>query len=101
IPFCRALCWYCGCSTTVANSPQPISSYLTTLHDEMAHVAALVPPSHRVTHLHWGGGSPNTLSAGETIELAERTRELFQMEKGSEFAVEIDPRFMDAERVAA
>jgi oxygen-independent coproporphyrinogen-3 oxidase len=101
IPFCRSLCWYCGCATTVVNSPQPISAYLETLSDEMAHVAALVPASHRVTHLHWGGGSPNALSADEIAALSDRTRELFQIDKDAEFAVEIDPRFMDAERVAA
>lgn len=101
IPFCRALCWYCGCATTVVNNPQPIAAYLDTLDDEMAHVAALVPGSHRITHLHWGGGSPNALSAGEIVTLADRTRELFHLDKTAEFAVEIDPRYMDAERVAA
>jgi oxygen-independent coproporphyrinogen-3 oxidase len=67
----------------------------------MAHVAALVPASNRVTHLHWGGGSPNALSAGEIAVLAERTRDAFNIDATSEFAVEIDPRFMDQERVKA
>ncbi len=101
IPFCRSLCWYCGCATTVVNSPQPVSAYLETLCEEMAHVAALVPASNRVTHLHWGGGSPNALSAGEIAVLAERTRDAFNIDATSEFAVEIDPRFMDQERVKA
>jgi oxygen-independent coproporphyrinogen-3 oxidase len=101
IPFCRVLCWYCGCSTTVANSPEPIAAYLASLHAEIANVAALVPPSHRVTHVHWGGGSPNTLSPSETHALAAHIRSLFNIEKTAEFAIEIDPRFMEAERVAA
>ncbi|MCC7253496.1 oxygen-independent coproporphyrinogen III oxidase [Hyphomicrobium sp.] len=101
IPFCRALCWYCGCATTVVNGPQPVTAYLGTLQEEMAHVAALVPPSHRVTHLHWGGGSPNSLAAGEICSLAERTREMLHLDAAAEFAVEIDPRFMDGARVAA
>lgn len=101
IPFCRALCWYCGCATTVVNSPQPVVAYLETLDDEMAHVAALVPASHRVTHLHWGGGSPNALTPQQIITLAGQTRERFNIDKEAEFAVEIDPRFMDGERVAA
>lgn len=101
IPFCRSLCWYCGCATTVVNTPQPIAVYLATLNAEIAHVAALVPPSHRVVHMHWGGGSPNTLSAGEISVLARLARETFNFADGAEFAVEIDPRFMDAERIAA
>lgn len=101
IPFCRALCWYCGCTTTVANSPQPVAAYLQTLETEMTHAAALVPADHRVSHLHWGGGSPNTLVAADIVALADRTRELFNVDDAAEFAVEIDPRFMDRDRVAA
>lgn len=101
IPFCRALCWYCGCATTVANTAQPVTAYLATLRSEIAHAAALVPSSHRVGHVHWGGGSPNTLSAAEVGALAGLTRELFNIDDAGEFAVEIDPRFMDAERVTA
>lgn len=101
IPFCRALCWYCGCATTVVNSPQPIAAYLESLSDEMAHVAALIPASSRVTHLHWGGGSPNALASDQIVALADRTRDLFEVDREAEFAVEIDPRFMDADRVSA
>ena len=101
IPFCRALCWYCGCSRTVANSSQPIAAYLETLQSEMQHVAALLPSSHHVTHLHWGGGSPNALSPQQITSLAERTRVLFELDDAAEFAVEIDPRFIDKEQVAA
>ncbi len=101
IPFCRALCWYCGCATTVVNSPQPIAAYLESLSDEMAHVAALVPASHRITHLHWGGGSPNALTSDQIVALADQTREMFEIDKEAEFAVEIDPRFMDPDRVSA
>lgn len=101
IPFCRSLCWYCGCATTVANTPQPVAAYLATLKAEIAHVAALVPPAHHVQHVHWGGGSPNTLSPEEIDTLAGNTRTLFEIDSDAEFAVEIDPRFMDAARVAA
>lgn len=101
VPFCRSLCWYCGCATTVVNGQAPISAYLQSLVREMGHVAGLVPSAHRVKHLHWGGGSPNTLTADEILTLAARTRELFRMDDTAEFAVEIDPRFMDAARVSA
>lgn len=101
IPFCRALCWYCGCSTTVINGQRPIVSYLAALDAEMAHTASLLPASATVSHLHWGGGSPNTLSPREIRELASRTHELFCLDDTAEFAVEIDPRFMDEDRATA
>jgi oxygen-independent coproporphyrinogen-3 oxidase len=101
IPFCRALCWYCGCSTTVVNGQRPIEAYLDTLDREMANASRLLPKAHRVTHVHLGGGSPNTLMPHEIETLADRIRALFRLEEKAEFAVEIDPRFMDAARVAA
>jgi oxygen-independent coproporphyrinogen-3 oxidase len=101
IPFCRSLCWYCGCSTTAVNGTGPISSFLAALDAEMAHAATLLPASTHVTHLHWGGGSPNTLSPAHIRDLAARTHELFRVDDTAEFAVELDPRFMDAERAAA
>lgn len=101
IPFCRALCWYCGCATTVVNGHEPVTSYLGALERELAHAATLVPTGHRVTHLHWGGGSPNTLAPDEIRMLAGWIRALYRLDADAEFAVEIDPRFMDAARVAA
>ncbi|MGE0025205.1 MAG: oxygen-independent coproporphyrinogen III oxidase [Hyphomicrobium sp.] len=101
IPFCRALCWYCGCTTAVANGRGPISAFLASLDSEMGHAASLLPTSCRVSHLHWGGGSPNILSPSEIRNLAARTYDLFRVADGAEFAVEIDPRFMDAERANA
>lgn len=101
IPFCRSLCWYCGCATTVANSPEPVAAYLASLKAEMEHVAALVPAEHHVRHIHWGGGSPNTMSPDEIGDLAGLTRSLFHIDPDAEFAVEIDPRYMDEPRAAA
>jgi oxygen-independent coproporphyrinogen-3 oxidase len=101
IPFCRQLCWYCGCATTVVNRQEPVESYLASLEAELAEVAGRLPASHRATHIHWGGGSPNTLMPEEIIALASRTRALFNVENAAEFAVELDPRFMDAARVDA
>ena len=101
IPFCSALCWYCGCSTKVANRYEPVASYLSSLRSEIANVAARVPASHSVTHVHWGGGSPNILTPDDIPALAETTRRSFNVAEGAEFAVEIDPRGLDRERVAA
>lgn len=101
IPFCRQLCWYCGCATTVVNRDSPVKPYLASLESELGEVATHVPASHRVTHMHWGGGSPNTLAPDEILALAKRTRSLFNVVDTAEFAVELDPRFLDWARIAA
>jgi oxygen-independent coproporphyrinogen-3 oxidase len=95
IPFCRELCWYCGCSTKATRHYTPVAAYLHALGREIANVAALVSPGHRVTHLHWGGGSPNILSAPDIAALSGELRGAFNLTEDAEFAVEIDPRHMD------
>jgi oxygen-independent coproporphyrinogen III oxidase len=100
IPFCSELCWYCGCSTKAVKSREPIRTYLDTLKIEMAKVAALLQAPH-VTHLHWGGGTPNILAASEIGELAKAVRDLFTISSSAEFAVEIDPRSFSFDQAKA
>lgn len=101
IPFCGALCWYCGCAATVVNTPGPIAGYLEALKVEIGAVADRLGPQRRVTHLHWGGGSPNSLQPDQILALAGWLRDRFTLDPEAEFAVEIDPRFMDAARAEA
>jgi oxygen-independent coproporphyrinogen-3 oxidase len=101
IPFCSSLCWYCGCCTKAVNRYDPVAGYLDALHSEIAAVAERVPSDHAVTHVHWGGGSPNILSSADIARLADAHRRHFRLHDGAEFAVEIDPRGLDAERIAA
>lgn len=101
IPFCDSLCWYCGCCTKAVRRYDPVAEYMTSLLAEMAEIARRVPSAHEVTHIHWGGGSPNILSAEDIAKLAETERRVFNVRADAEFAVEIDPRGLDTERVAA
>lgn len=101
IPFCNELCWYCGCSTKITRQKSPITRYLKALTREIDTVADQIKTRHRVTHIHWGGGSPSILAPDEIRTLARQLKERFQLEDGAEFAVEIDPRELDEERIAA
>jgi oxygen-independent coproporphyrinogen-3 oxidase len=101
IPFCDELCWYCGCCTKAVRRYDPVSEYLGVLHTEIANVSRRLSSANRVSHVHWGGGSPNILSAADIARLAGAQREQFRMVDGAEFAVEIDPRGLDEARVAA
>jgi oxygen-independent coproporphyrinogen III oxidase len=35
VPFCRSMCWYCGCHTSVARRDEPIAVYWSTLRREI------------------------------------------------------------------
>ncbi|KTW05910.1 coproporphyrinogen III oxidase, partial [Sphingomonas sanguinis] len=34
IPYCREICWYCGCNTGAANRTARLDAYLARLHAE-------------------------------------------------------------------
>jgi oxygen-independent coproporphyrinogen III oxidase len=101
VPFCDTLCWFCGCHTHVVNRYSPVSTYLGALLCEIATVAAIIGPDHPVSHIHWGGGSPTMLSPADIAALAAAVRAAFCVSDRAEFAVEIDPRGLTDETIAA
>ena len=101
VPFCDTLCWFCGCHTKIVNHYSPLKSYLDLLLSEIETVAALVGPGHPVTHVHWGGGSPTMLSPDDVKRLAGALKAHFMITSSAEFAVEIDPRGLQDEMIAA
>lgn len=98
IPFCEALCWYCACSTKATRRYEPVAEYLEAVETEMLSVSELIPRRHRLTHLHWGGGSPDILSARDIRKLGVLLNNCFEVPPGIEFAVEVDPRLMTPEK---
>lgn len=101
IPYCRELCWYCGCSTKAVRRYEPVTSYLDLLRKEIAAVSRRLPRQHRATHVHWGGGSPDILGPADIVRLGTELRSSFEIDPDAEIAVEIDPRLLDAPRADA
>src|SRR5689334_11332978 len=69
IPFCEAICWYCGCNTGKANRSERLASYLEALHREIALVGERLPASVRVRRIAFGGGSPNAIRPTDFVRL--------------------------------
>lgn len=100
-PFCHQLCWYCGCNTKAVQRYSPVEPYVEALLQEIETVSALVTADHKVTHIHWGGGSPNVLEPHDITRIGDAIKRAFKIAPGAEFAVEIDPRRLDDEQVTA
>ena len=101
VPFCEKLCWYCGCHTTVPNGYHRIARYVSTLHREIDLWAEALGEHGGVGHLHFGGGSPNALSADDFFAVTEHLRSALALREDAEIAVELDPRSLTAERIGA
>jgi oxygen-independent coproporphyrinogen III oxidase len=100
-PFCRSMCWYCGCHTTVTARAEPLASYLETLVREMWQVGRKLPPDCRVRHVHFGGGTPSLIPPAHFVQLMTSLRRHFPIAGGAEIAIEIDPRSLAPELVGA
>ncbi|MCB1498309.1 MAG: oxygen-independent coproporphyrinogen III oxidase [Bauldia sp.] len=100
VPFCRRMCWYCGCNTSVASRHQPVSDYLTALDAEIGMVAERLPGRLAVSHVHFGGGTPTIIRPDELLGLMARLRAAFDTRPDAEVAIEIDPRVLTAAMAA-
>lgn len=101
IPFCDQLCWFCACRTQGTAAYYPVIRYLEALRREIDAVAGLAGGDRQVSQMHWGGGSPTVLAPDDIRRLARHVRTRFPGAEDAEFAVEIDPRDMTPERLAA
>lgn len=101
VPFCREMCWYCGCHTSVTRRRGPVERYVEALRSELRMLAAVLPGPMRVRHLHWGGGSPTLLSPHELDTLSSEIRACFDFAENAEHAIEVDPRTLVGESAAA
>ena len=101
IPFCRSMCWYCGCHTTITWQDRPILDYLTVLRDEIRMVAEHIPHRLPAGEIHFGGGTPTIISPAEFLALTDLLREHFTFSVATGIAVEIDPRTLTAEMAEA
>ena len=101
LPFCRSMCWYCGCHTTVTARDEPIARYVEALAGEIDLVAAALPHRIAVKHIHFGGGTPTLMQPRQFIALMEQLRARFDIADDAEIAIEIDPRTLDQAMVDA
>jgi oxygen-independent coproporphyrinogen-3 oxidase len=98
IPYCEQLCWYCGCNTGRSGNDDRVERYAGGLFDEIDTVSGLA--RGRVTAIHFGGGSPNALSAATLERLMARLRDRFEIAPDAEIALELDPRTLRPEFIA-
>ncbi len=99
IPFCRQLCWYCGCHTSVPNSYDRAARYVELLVRDIGRTAKIAGGGRGlVKHLHFGGGTPTYLDDFHIGEILEAVDVGFGLASDAEIALESDPRTLTRER---
>jgi oxygen-independent coproporphyrinogen-3 oxidase len=101
IPFCRSMCWYCGCNTMVAKRDEPIAVYESALRCEIDMVSRQIGRRLSVGHIHFGGGTPTIMAPEALVDLVGALRHAFFVLPSAEIAIEIDPRTLTGAMIDA
>jgi oxygen-independent coproporphyrinogen-3 oxidase len=100
IPFCESVCYYCACNKIITKHHERAGEYLDALEREIALHAQVLGTNEVASQLHLGGGTPTFLSDAELTRLMTALRGAFHFAPGAELSIEVDPRTIDAQRLA-
>ncbi|MBS2096728.1 oxygen-independent coproporphyrinogen III oxidase [Carboxylicivirga linearis] len=99
IPFCPQLCTFCGCTTYTGMGRNVIESYIDTLIKEIDLVSKDVSNDRKLTQVHWGGGTPNAISAKLIRKVTDAIKRNFTFAESYEMAMECSPAYLDYKMV--
>ncbi|HJQ61344.1 MAG TPA: oxygen-independent coproporphyrinogen III oxidase [Burkholderiales bacterium] len=101
LPFCSTVCFYCACNRIATRDKTKGDKYLAYLAREIGLQAPLFRDDPGVCQMHWGGGTPTFFDSEQLARLFTMLRENFSFAADGEYSIEIDPRTVDAESIAA
>ena len=58
IPFCRGICFYCGCNKVISRDRGKAGRYIKALKQELAIQGELFRDDPKVIQLHWAAARP-------------------------------------------
>lgn len=100
VPFCRALCTFCGCNTKVTRSHASVGPYVQAVLAEYAlYRERLGVERLEVSELHLGGGTPTFLDVSELEALVGGILAVSKLPPGAQLSIEVDPRVTTAEQL--
>jgi oxygen-independent coproporphyrinogen-3 oxidase len=102
VPFCLSPCFYCGCNRVITRDRSRGDAYLTHLCREIAMIAPLFDRDREVIQLHFGGGTPNFLSATQLRCTVDVLRRHFRFSEAHDrdISIELDPRTVLTQDIA-
>ncbi|MEZ4460690.1 MAG: oxygen-independent coproporphyrinogen III oxidase [bacterium] len=100
LPFCRSLCWYCACTKVITRDQSKSADYLAQLEVELDQRMPFLQ-GRNVVQIHLGGGTPTFFLPDELRTLGKMIRARLSVAQDAEISVEIDPREVTREHIAA
>jgi oxygen-independent coproporphyrinogen III oxidase len=100
VPFCRSLCWYCGCNVIPTRDSARGIDYVDQLATEMTLVSGRLLTSP-ITEIALGGGSPNFLAPKTLRTLIGAVERYFAVSPNARRSIELDPRSTTSAQIEA
>jgi oxygen-independent coproporphyrinogen III oxidase len=95
IPFCPKICHYCGCNTHLTRDTNKMRVYVDAVKKEIVMVKKHLDPNRKVSQVHWGGGTPNSLPVEMITEIMDVVHQNFSFIANPEIAIECHPAMLD------
>ncbi len=95
IPFCKRICYYCGCNSFSLGNGSLVAPYVDAVRKEIGLVARHLDKSRAVSQIHFGGGTPNAIDIEYLKGIIELIRSEFTFIREPEIAIECDPASLD------
>lgn len=95
IPFCRQLCLYCGCNSCPMPAEEDVETYIRSLKLEISSVVRYLDKTRKISQIHYGGGTPNSIPVRFIREINQILFDQFQSIDNPEIAIECHPGYLD------
>ena len=95
IPFCPQICHFCGCNTSLYKNEAEVEQYIKALLTEIKLVADEIDKRRVVTQIHWGGGTPNSISYKWINTVMTFFYKYFKVDTDAEIAMECNPAYLE------
>lgn len=97
IPFCKTKCHYCGCNMLPLKNEAEVIDYTDGLKKEINMVCRFLDKNRKVSQIHFGGGTPNSINGKYIAELNKLISDKFKFINEPEIAIELNPAYLDEE----
>ncbi len=94
IPFCKRICYYCGCNSCSLGKGKQVDSYINAVRKEIMMISGLLNKSRKVSQIHYGGGTPNAIDLRYLAGINELIRSEFSFIDDPEIAIECNPEHL-------
>ncbi len=94
IPFCKQICYYCGCNAIKLHNDSRVEDYISAVKKEISLVKEHLNKDRKISQIHFGGGTPNAIEIHYLKEIIAALSEGFDFIDKPEIAIECHPALL-------